>query len=61
MHEQTSTTGVHVRLRPPLLSEIQDYRRNEIDLPTLPEAIRRLIQLALARQGGGTGEGEVIP
>jgi len=51
MHERPNTAGVHVRLQQPLLSEIEDFRRSEIDLPTRPEAIRRLLQQAvLARQ-----------
>jgi metal-responsive CopG/Arc/MetJ family transcriptional regulator len=44
MHEQL---GVHVRLHEPLLSEIDDFRRDEVDLPTRPEAIRRLLQQAV--------------
>jgi hypothetical protein len=59
MDERPITAGVHVRLQQPLLSEIQDFRRSEIDLPTLPEAIRRLVQQALARQDDGTGNDEV--
>jgi hypothetical protein len=33
---------------------IEDFRRNEPDIPTRPEAIRRLLkQAVMARQGGG--------
>jgi metal-responsive CopG/Arc/MetJ family transcriptional regulator len=50
MHEQQNTAGVHVRLHQPLLTDVDEFRRSERDCPTRPEAIRRLVQLALARQ-----------
>ena len=59
MHEQPSSAGVHVRLQGPLLSDVDEFRRSERDCPTRPEAIRRLLQLALARQDGGNSNGEV--
>jgi hypothetical protein len=58
MEERPNTAGVHVRLHQPLLTEIQDFRRSEIDLPSLPEALRRLAKVALARQAESTSNGE---
>ena len=55
MHEQPNTAGVHVRLHQPLLSEIQNFRRAEIDLPSLPEAIRRLAKQGLTHQDEDAG------
>ena len=51
---------VQVRMPPDLRRAIEDFRRNEPDIPTRPEAIRRLLKQAVtARQGGGTGNGDV--
>jgi hypothetical protein len=56
MHKRSSAdnnNGIHVRLRNELLSAIEDFRRGEADIPTRPEAIRRLLQQAvMARQPG---------
>jgi hypothetical protein len=37
-----------VRLQPELADRIDAWRRQQADLPTRPEAIRRLVELALA-------------
>jgi metal-responsive CopG/Arc/MetJ family transcriptional regulator len=57
MHDQQNTAGVHVRLQQALLSEIENFRRREIDLPTRPEAIRRLLQRAIAREEAAPASG----
>jgi hypothetical protein len=62
LREQTSPADnqVQVRMPPDLRRAIEDFRRNEPDIPTRPEAIRRLLKQAVtARQGGGTGNGDV--
>jgi metal-responsive CopG/Arc/MetJ family transcriptional regulator len=59
MHEQPNTVGVHVRLHQPLLSEIDEYRRDQANLPSRPTAIRQLLQQALARQDEDRGRREV--
>jgi hypothetical protein len=41
--------GVMVRLPPPDLDRVDAWRRSQSDLPTRPEAIRRLIELGLER------------
>jgi hypothetical protein len=42
---------VQVRMPPDLRRAIEDFRRNEPDIPTRPEAIRRLLKRAvMARQ-----------
>jgi metal-responsive CopG/Arc/MetJ family transcriptional regulator len=54
MHKRTSadtTNGIHVRLQNELLRAIESFRRSEPDIPTRPEAVRRLLQQAMkARQ-----------
>jgi hypothetical protein len=50
MHERTfdvSNAAVQVRLPSDLVSSIEGFRRREPDIPTRPEAIRRLIRRAL--------------
>jgi hypothetical protein len=39
--------AVNVRMERLQLSSLDDWRRNQADLPTRPEAIRRLIDLGL--------------
>jgi hypothetical protein len=41
---------VGTRLQPELLSELDDWRRDQPDLPTRPEAIRRIIEEAVRRR-----------
>jgi metal-responsive CopG/Arc/MetJ family transcriptional regulator len=43
-----SAESIHVRLQNELLRAIEDFRRSEVDIPTRPEAIRRLLQQAIA-------------
>lgn len=38
-----------VRLQPDLTKQLDDWRRKQNDLPGRPEAIRRLIEIGLAR------------
>jgi hypothetical protein len=42
-----SGLAIQVRLQNDLLSAIECYRRNQPDIPTRPEAIRRLIRRAI--------------
>lgn len=37
------STGVMVRIRDDLIEKLDDHRRNEADLPSRPEMIRRII------------------
>jgi hypothetical protein len=39
--------AIQVRLQTRLFSAIEDFRRSEPDIPTRPEAVRRLLQRAL--------------
>lgn len=43
-------TSVNVRLQPPLLKQLDDWRRMQDDLPNRSEAVRRLLGAALERQ-----------
>ena len=59
MHEPNPSIQVQVRVRDSLLSAIESFRRNEPDLPTRPEAVRRLIRRAIAtavENGGGIND-----
>lgn len=50
MHEQSSggpNRAIQVRLQDNLLLAIENFRRGEPDVPTRPEAVRRLVQRAL--------------
>jgi hypothetical protein len=38
---------VAVRIQPELGKQLDDWRRNQEDVPTRPEAIRRLVELGL--------------
>jgi hypothetical protein len=40
--------AVNVRIERPQLGQLDDWRRVQPDLPTRPEAIRRLIEMGLA-------------
>jgi hypothetical protein len=40
-------TQIGMRWRDDVLAEIDDWRREQDDLPSRPEAIRRLVQLGL--------------
>lgn len=39
---------IGVRIQPELLTKLDDFRRNQHDIPTRPEAMRRLIEQALS-------------
>ena len=42
-------TPVQVRLQPNDLVAVDDWRRKQVDLPSRPEAIRRLVEVALQK------------
>jgi hypothetical protein len=42
---------VGVRIQPDMAKKIDDWRRQQNDLPGRPEAIRRLVTQALDKQG----------
>jgi hypothetical protein len=44
---QIESEAVNVRMTKAALGSIDDWRRNQDDLPGRPEAIRRLVELAL--------------
>ena len=44
---QTTGTPVLVRLQDPTLKVVEAWRRRQLDLPSRPEAIRRLVELGL--------------
>jgi hypothetical protein len=51
MQSSATSNGTHVRLQDWLLLAIERSRRNEPDIPTRPEMIRRLLEEAVsARQ-----------
>jgi hypothetical protein len=39
--------AINVRMERPAIAALDDWRRAQPDLPTRPEAIRRLVELAL--------------
>ena len=39
--------NIHVRLQNELLRAIEDFRRSEADIPSKPEAVRRLLRQAV--------------
>jgi hypothetical protein len=41
---------IGVRVQPPLLSKIEEWRSNQRPIPSAPEAIRRLVEQALERK-----------
>jgi hypothetical protein len=47
------SSAVTVRVQSEMLTRIDDWRREQSDLPGRPEAIRRLVELALT---GGKGK-----
>jgi hypothetical protein len=51
-NKRPKQTGLLVgtRLQPELLSRLDDWRRDQPDLPTRPEAIRRIIEEAVRRR-----------
>jgi len=51
-NKRPKQTGLLVgtRLQPELLSRLDDWRRDQPDLPTRPEAIRRLLEEGVRRR-----------
>jgi len=49
MHARTvgPNPSIQIRLQSDLWSAVESFRRNEPDIPTRPEAVRRLVQRAL--------------
>jgi hypothetical protein len=43
-----SAESIHVRLKTSFCVRFEDFRRSEADIPTRPEAMRRLLQRAVA-------------
>ena len=55
--ERTSTglsPAIQIRLQGELYSAVESFRRAEPDIPTRPEAVRRLLQRALERRAHTT-------
>lgn len=44
-------TLVGTRFQPDLLSAVDSWRKNQEDLPTRPEAVRRLVELGMSSSG----------
>jgi predicted component of type VI protein secretion system len=51
--QRPTVTGeaVMVRVQPDMTKLLDDWRRNQADLPSRPEAIRRLVELGLKAKG----------
>lgn len=51
--QRSSTTGtlVGTRFQAPLLEAIDSWRKAQDDLPTRPEAVRRLVELGMTLKG----------
>lgn len=51
--KRAAVTGdlVGVRIQPDMAKQLDDWRRNQDDLPGRPEAIRRLVELGLKAKG----------
>jgi Arc/MetJ-type ribon-helix-helix transcriptional regulator len=49
--EPGPTEGVSIRLPLSWIDQIDDWRRKQKDLPTRPEAVRRMIELILDNHG----------
>ncbi len=45
---QYTTNGIHVRLQDELQRAVENFRRREADIPSKPEAVRRLLRQAVA-------------
>jgi metal-responsive CopG/Arc/MetJ family transcriptional regulator len=53
------TKAIQVRLQKNLLCAIESFRRSEPDIPTRPEAVRRLLQRAVMTRQKQVGAAEV--
>lgn len=53
---RSTTTGtlVGTRFQATLLDALDAWRKEQDDLPTRPEAVRRLVELGMANQASGT-------
>jgi hypothetical protein len=60
-HDIGGPPTIQVRVQRDLLVAIEDYRRNEPDIPTRPEAVRRLIQRALVEPHDDSRQSERHP
>lgn len=49
---RVDTEAVTVRLDRDRIALLDEWRRSQLDLPTRPEAIRRLIEFGLQKKGG---------
>jgi hypothetical protein len=51
--KRSAVTGelVGVRVQPDMAKQLDDWRRQQDDLPGRPEAIRRLVELGLKAKG----------
>lgn len=51
--QRAATTGtlVGTRFQATLLEAIDSWRKEQIDLPTRPEAVRRLVELGMVQNG----------
>ena len=53
--DNEATIAIMLRVEPAMVDAIDNWRREQPDLPTRPEAIRRMIAQATARKGGKPG------
>gem|GEM_PF-1137932 len=51
---ETTGTLVGTRFQPPLLDAIDAWRKEQEDLPTRPEAVRRLVELGMTRNANSS-------
>jgi hypothetical protein len=52
-----SGISVHVRLTPKQQDELDEWRRNQRDVPSAPEAMRRMLEQATAHQDEEADDG----
>lgn len=50
MKNGSAATVVRVQLSHPLIESLDDFRRREPDLPSRPQAVRRLMRMSFAAQ-----------
>lgn len=48
--------GITVRMERSQIARLDDWRRNQSDLPTRPEAVRRLVEKAISSAERGVPE-----
>ena len=48
--------AITVRMERPQIARLDDWRRNQSDLPTRPEAVRRLLEKAIEAEQKDTPE-----